>query len=62
MGLGAVCEHRAVAQVHRGEDHGPIGDVERCEWAGHAVTDIVVGAPLGIPGIIGSTGLLRARA
>src|SRR5665647_2590909 len=41
--------NRSMPPVDRGDD-GPVGDVERGEQAGHAVTDIVMGAPLGHPG------------
>lgn len=46
----------------QGADDGAAGDVERGEQVGRAVPDIVVAAPLGVPGIIGSTGWDRSSA
>lgn len=38
------------------------GDIERCEERSGAMTDVAVGAALGIPGIIGRTGCSRSSA
>ena len=43
-------------------DHEAGGHVERGEQRCRAVADIVMGPPLGIPGIIGSTGCSRSSA
>jgi hypothetical protein len=43
-------------------DHGAVGDVEGGKQAGHTVPGVVMGAPLGMPGITGSTGWDRSRA
>ena len=38
------------------------GHVQRGEQSGGAVADVVVGAPAGSPGIIGSIGAVRSSA
>jgi hypothetical protein len=57
-----LLELRCPVTAVQGADDFAGGDVERGEQGGQAVADVVVGAPPGMPGIIGSTGWERSRA